>query len=74
VSSNTIFFSLASANNVSLEVFDASGKKIGTLLSGFQASGSYSFNLKNRFVGDNMLICKLTIGEVTTTRTIMPGR
>ncbi len=74
VCSNTISFLLASANNVSLEVFDASGKKIGTLLSGFQASGDYSFNLKSRFAAYNMLICKLTIGEVTTARKVMLGR
>jgi len=74
ITQDRISFCIASANNITLDIFSAPGKKLATLASGRFGAGDYSFGLRNRFMAMDLLICKLTIGSAVTTQAFVAGK
>jgi hypothetical protein len=66
--STNIAFALKQAADVSLEVFDVTGQKVATLVSGRQAAGDYNvvFDASNQASG--VYFYKLTANNFTTTK------
>jgi hypothetical protein len=66
-----IKFSLAKGTNVSLDVFDLTGRKVATLLDNVRLmEGSYTvdFNAENFGLGSGVYYYRLNAGEFTQTR------
>ncbi len=74
IAPDRISFSIESANDIKIDVFNAAGKKLGTLVNGRYAAGDYSFCLRNRFMAAGLLICRLTIGSSMTAQAIVAGQ
>ncbi|MBL8006792.1 MAG: T9SS type A sorting domain-containing protein [Ignavibacteria bacterium] len=61
--STTIEFSLSEDKFVSLEVFDATGKEILTLVNNFLLSGKYSFDFNGNDLESGIYFYNLTAGN-----------
>jgi hypothetical protein len=72
--SPAISYSLPVAGNVSLKLYDISGKLVGTLLSGYRPAGSYSYSLLTAHcsLGSGVYLLKFeTEGYATTSKLII---
>jgi len=74
IEGDRISLSIASANDITLDIFSAAGKKLGTLVNGRYAAGDYSFSLRNRFMATGLQICRLTIGSSVMAQAIVGGQ
>lgn len=59
----TIKFNLKKDTNVDLTIFDISGKKVDTLMSGFNKSGDYSVKYNAKDLSSGEYIYRLTAGD-----------
>lgn len=66
--STIISYTLASANNVSLKIFDMLGKEVATLVNERQNSGSYSISFDGSNLSSGMYYYKLESGNFTDTK------
>ncbi len=69
--STTISFELTSPGEVKLEIFNALGQQIATLVDGFQPSGRQSVNWNAVAVPSGIYIYRLTSGGEILTRRMM---
>ncbi|NNF06366.1 MAG: T9SS type A sorting domain-containing protein [Candidatus Eisenbacteria bacterium] len=72
---STITFSLETADDVSLDVFDISGRKVRTLTEGRRGSGSHvvrwnGTNERGQRVGSGVFFARLKVGEGETVQKI----
>lgn len=59
----TIKYSLAESNNVSLKIFDLTGREVAILANGFQSAGEFEVKWKTDRLPDGIYICRLTAGD-----------
>jgi|GEM_PF-1849302 len=64
----TIRYTVARTEHVRLEVFDAIGRKVATLVDGNQAPGSYSVQFSAAKVGSGIYFYRLTAGDFLSVR------
>jgi hypothetical protein len=67
----TISYTLPTASEISLRVFDALGRSVVTLFEGMQRSGSYSLPFSLRLVAPGRYTCVLTAGDIRRVRTMI---
>jgi len=63
-----ISYSLAEAGNVSLKVYDISGRLVGTLVEGFQEAGEYTVTWEAFGASSGIYFYKFNAGEWSETR------
>ena len=61
-------YSLAEAGNVSLKVYDISGRLVGTLVEGFQEAGEYTVTWEASGASSGIYFYKFNAGEWSETR------
>ena len=66
-----IRFALSSAGNVSLEIFDISGKHIGFLFEGMLNAGSYQYSFDAGGLAGGVYFCRLKTGGNVHVRKMM---
>lgn len=66
-----ISFTLSSAQDVDLGVFDLLGRRVTTLTSGLTPAGSYDVPFDGTSLASGMYLYRLTSDEATITRTMM---
>ena len=59
------------AGNVTLKVYDISGREIATLLNGNFQAGSHSVTWDAREVPSGVYLCRLIAGEFNETRKLI---
>ncbi|MEZ4828589.1 MAG: T9SS type A sorting domain-containing protein [Bacteroidia bacterium] len=64
----TIAYELATSGQVSVEVFDFSGRKVATLFQGFQIQGSHEVNFEAGNLSDGMYLATVKTSNGMTTR------
>lgn len=69
--STTISYDIANAANVSLNVYDITGKEVATLFNGYQAAGKYKVEFNASILASGLYLMKLQAGEFVTTQKIM---
>ncbi|MGQ9805130.1 MAG: T9SS type A sorting domain-containing protein [Chlorobiales bacterium] len=71
--STTITYDLATAGRVSLELFDAQGRKVATLLNQSQGAGTHSYTLSaSQFsLASGMYFYRLTAGNFSQTKSMI---
>jgi hypothetical protein len=62
--STTISYALKETGHVSLEVFDASGRVVQTLVDGHRLPGSYQVSFDGSELSPGLYTCKLTSGKI----------
>jgi hypothetical protein len=67
----TIAYSLAKAGDVVLEVYNALGQKVETLVYKFQSTGSYVINFDGSKLSSGIYFYKLTVNNFTQTRKML---
>lgn len=65
--STTIAYSLASAGDVTLEVFNIQGQKVATLVEGMQSAGSHTATFNATGLSSGLYVYRLTSGNFTLT-------
>ena len=63
-----ITFDLPVSGNVSMKVFDVSGKEVFTLVDGFKSAGTYNVNFNAASMNSGVYFYRLEAGNVTTTK------
>jgi hypothetical protein len=63
-----IGYSLSEAGNVSLKVYDISGRLIATLVEGYQQAGQHSVNWDASDISSGVYFYKLSCGDYSTTK------
>jgi hypothetical protein len=66
--STFISFSLAENSNVTLEVFDAAGRKTSTLLNEYKSAGNYRMQFNASMLSSGIYFYKLTAGSFVSTK------
>ncbi len=68
--STRVNFSLPTATNVTLEVFDISGQKVATVISGYFAAGYHTTDIDAQKFGlsSGIYLYKLSAGQFTSTK------
>jgi photosystem II stability/assembly factor-like uncharacterized protein len=66
--STTISFSIPNAGNVTLEVYDISGKLVKTLVNDFRQAGSHSVTMNASELASGVYMYKLISGSFTETK------
>ncbi|MFQ5869831.1 MAG: T9SS type A sorting domain-containing protein, partial [Candidatus Zixiibacteriota bacterium] len=66
--STSISFDLAEAGNVSLKVYDITGRLVATLVDGFQEAGHMSVTWDASMVSSGVYFYKLTAGDFTEVK------
>jgi len=64
----TIGYSLGESNAVTLEVFDALGRKVATLLNGYQSAGQYEVNFNASNLSSGIYLYRLKAGDYTESK------
>ncbi|MEI8134023.1 MAG: choice-of-anchor D domain-containing protein [bacterium] len=64
----TINFTLAKPEQISLQVFDLTGKQIATLVDGFQDAGLHSTTMNIGELANGVYIYRLSAGEYSVTK------
>ncbi|MBD3423126.1 MAG: T9SS type A sorting domain-containing protein [Candidatus Latescibacteria bacterium] len=64
----SISFTLPSAQYVSLKVYDASGRLVGTLVDGHRSAGTHRASFEALNIASGTYFYKITAGEFTATR------
>ncbi len=64
----TIKFDIPKNSNVTLKVYDISGKEVSSLINEFRNSGSYSVNFDAGYLSSGVYYYKLQAGNYTETR------
>ncbi len=72
--STTIGYSLETAADVTLEVFDLLGRRVEKIVSGQQAPGRHEVRFDGAALTNGMYIYRLTAGERTETRRMVLAR
>jgi beta-glucanase (GH16 family) len=67
----TISYNLPSDSFVSLKMFDFTGKKVATLVSGEMQSGNHSLNWDASNLPDGIYFCRLEAGSLTDTKKLI---
>ena len=67
----TIRYSLPSRSNVKLNVFDATGREVASLVNTQQNSGSYTVHFNGTSLASGIYFVKLTAGSSMTTQKIV---
>ncbi len=66
--STTISFSLPSAQNVTLKVYDILGKEIATLVNEYKQAGSYSINFNAKNLSSGVYLYQIQAGNLIDTK------
>ena len=66
-----VSFSLPRASNVKLEVYDRSGRRLATIISGYLAAGAHTANWDTRSVPAGVYFIRLATGDKTQTAKVM---
>ncbi|MBL0062261.1 MAG: T9SS type A sorting domain-containing protein [bacterium] len=69
--STQISFSLPDASNVTLAVFDALGRNVGTLVKGTMAAGTHNVNFDAANLSNGIYFYQLKAGEFSAVRKMM---
>ena len=64
-------FAVQTPGNVSLSIFNASGRKIGTIANGYHAIGGYSANFNASALPAGVYLCRLSVGAKTWSKRIV---
>ncbi len=67
----TISFSIPSRSHVTLTVFDLSGRKVATVLSGELSPGTYTERWNAAGVASGIYLCRLQAGDLVESRKIV---
>ncbi len=70
-SSATISIDLKESSNVTLEVYDMSGKKISSLLEGNEINGKTTVTLNGDNLSEGIYFCKMTVGNSSFVKKIV---
>lgn len=70
-STTTIHFRLTASAQVSLQIFDLSGRLVRTLFNGKRAAGDYRFKFKANDLASGLYFCRLSAGRQSSTRKII---
>jgi hypothetical protein len=70
-SSTSIFYELPLSSHVRLEIYDARGRLISTLVDDFQTAGHYKVPFSNSRLPSGTYHCKLTAGDLITHRKML---
>lgn len=66
-----IGYDVAEQSNVTLDVYDMTGRKVATLVNRQQAPGSYRVNFDGSNLASGMYLYRLTAGQTVQTRKLM---
>lgn len=69
-SSTTVTYSVQNTGNVTVELFDAVGQRVQTLVNDNVAAGVYDVQLNAGSLGSGSYIVKVTNGSSVTTSTL----
>ncbi len=64
----TISFNILESNNINVDVFDLSGKKVATVYNGYMEAGDHSMTFDASDIASGTYVCKLTVNEFTVSR------
>ena len=67
----TLSFTLPSGGNVSLTVYDVSGREVITLLDGYKSTGSHAVTFDAKNLTSGVYFARLEAGEFRQTRKIL---
>lgn len=67
----TIRYSIPTAQDVTVEVFDLLGRRVMTLADGLSAPGTHSLNVNGKELAGGLYVYRLKSGSVTLSRTMM---
>jgi hypothetical protein len=68
--STTIVYHLARPGNVRLEVFDVSGRRVSTLVSGDKSAGRHEAVWRPRDLASGIYFARLSAGQLTDTQRV----
>jgi hypothetical protein len=69
--STNINFSINTASDVSLEVYNVMGQKLATLVQGFRSAGNHSVTFDASNLASGMYLYKLTAGNFSSVKSMM---
>jgi hypothetical protein len=64
----TIRYDLGQATQVTLEVYDALGRRVATLVDGFVAAGEYTATFSAKDLASGLYLYRLTAGDQVTMK------
>jgi hypothetical protein len=67
----TIRFSLAASGPVLLEVFSVLGQRVATLIDGPLERGEHQVQFHGRGLSSGMYVCRLSVGRISSERTML---
>jgi hypothetical protein len=69
-----IHYSVPTVANVSLGVYDVTGRRVGTIVEGSQSQGEHQLSWNAGHLSSGVYFCRLLAGEQSVTRTLLIKR
>jgi len=69
--STTIEFSIPKSGNVSLMLYDITGREIGTLFNGFKPAGNYAVDIKVESFASGLYFYRISVNNFIATRKML---